>query len=100
MSRIVNTLSLVDSDFLLHLLDHRFRTRYTHTRTKTKTTELEMQDITEERVAIGNAKLKLFKVLSCNNNALCDSSKFVFVFNILPWRHVAFGYSPLSVPVT
>ena len=39
-----------------------------------------MQDKTEERVAIENAKLKLFKVLSCNNNALCDSSKLVFVF--------------------
>ena len=39
-----------------------------------------MQDKTEERVAIENAKLKLSKVLSCNNNALCDSSKFVFVF--------------------
>ena len=37
-----------------------------------------MQDKTEERVAIENAKLKLFKVLSCNNNALYDSSKFFF----------------------
>ena len=39
-----------------------------------------MQYKTEEIVAIENAKLKLFKVLSCNNNALCDSFKFVFVF--------------------
>ena len=50
-----------------------------------------MQDKTEGRVAIENAKLKLFKVLCCNNNALCDSSKFFFT------RHGTFGYSPLSV---
>ena len=39
-----------------------------------------MQDKTEERVALENAKFKLLNVLSCNNNALCHSSKFVFCF--------------------
>ena len=40
-----------------------------------------MQDRTEERVATENEKkIKIFKVVSCNNNAPCDSSKFVFVF--------------------
>ena len=42
-----------------------------------------MQDKTEERVALENAKFKLFKVLSCNNNALCDSSK-LFLRNLEP----------------
>ena len=43
-----------------------------------------MQDKTEEIVAIENAKLKLFKVLSCNNNALCDSSKLFLFFTSNP----------------
>ena len=36
---------------------------YGRPRPTVKTTELEMQDKTEERVAIENAKLNLFKVL-------------------------------------
>ena len=31
-------------------------------------------------MAIENTKLKLFKVLSCSNNALYDSSKFFLFF--------------------
>ena len=36
---------------------------------------------TEEIVAIGNAKLKLLKVLSSNNNALCNSSMLFSITN-------------------
>ena len=45
--------------------------------------------------AIENAKLKLSKLLSSYNNALCESSKPFY--NNQPWRHAAFGYSPQSV---
>ena len=42
-----------------------------------------LQNVTKSKkfviiVALENAKLKLLKVLSCHNNALCDSSKLFF----------------------
>ena len=40
-----------------------------------------MRDKTGKIVAIENAKLKLLKVLSSNNNALCDKYK-LFFYNI------------------
>ena len=36
---------------------------------------------TEQIVAIENAKLKLLKLLSSNNNALCDGSKLFSTSN-------------------
>ena len=57
-----------------------------------------MQEKTEEIVAIENAKLKLFKVLSCNNNALCDSSKFVFRLFLFFTTSFPGDMGPLDIP--
>ena len=52
---------------------------------------------TEQIVAIEKAKLKLLKLLSSINNALCDTIVLSFFSMIKSWKHGAFGYSRLTV---
>ena len=54
--------------------------------TETKTTELEMRDKNWKRVALENAKLKLFKLFSSNYNALSEGSKLFAKANLVVYK--------------
>ena len=78
VSRLVNKPSLVDSHYLYFICFTYSELNIDIQILKQTLLSLKCMKKTEQIVAIENAKLKLLKLLSRNNNALCNSSKLFY----------------------